>query len=1019
MSAIEGRAAAEGSILRPLWGTALGLVVACCGFGQTYTISTFAGGAGLQVNVPGPSASLVPTYGVALDGAGNVFFTCQHAVLRLDASTGLLTLVAGGADSGFSGDNGPAASALLNNPRGVAVDSTGNLYIADSGNYRVREVSKGTITTVAGNGTAFFGGDNGPAVSAQLDPVWVAVDSSGNLYISDPANNRVRKVSERIITTVAGNGTAGFSGDNGPAVSAALNLPGGIALDFSGNLYIADSNNFRIRKVSGGTIATVAGNGTNGSGGDGGPALSAQFVPVGLAADPSGNLYISDPNAYRVRRVSNGTISTLAGNGSHGSSVVSGPATRAALMGPLGVGVDPSGNVYFADDIFIRQVWNGGIVTVAGNGLFGLSGDNGPATSAQVYYPEGVALDGAGNVYIADPYNNRVRAVSGGTIVTAAGTGNPGFSGDGGWAAIATLNAPSALAADYSGDLYIADTGNHCIRKVSGGIIATIAGNGTAGFSGDNGPAIGAQLNMPEGIALDSSRNLYIADTANNRVRKVSNGIITTVAGTGVYGFGGDNGPATSAMLSAPGGLAVDSAGNLYVVDTNNGRIRRVSNGIISTVAGNGAACCTAAGAVPATSQQLSPLFGIAVDSLGSLYVTNAGDSVAKVSNGVITTIAGQGVYGSGGGFSGDNGPATAAQLNEPYGLAVDSAGNIYVADAGNNRIRLLVPSGASCSASVGPTSFSAAALGGPLNVTIQTGASCAWAVQSLPAWITYSGSALGMGPAAITLVLAANTGAARSGTVSVAGIPVSITQAGGAVLPSLSAVTNAATNLAGPVAPGEIVVLWGSGLGPTQLVKASVGGDGLYDAQLSGTTVSFNGTPAPMIYTSATQVAAVVPYEVTGGTAQVAVTYQGLTTGPLPVPIAASAPGIFTYDASGAGQAAAIDQDGVTINGPTAPAKVGDIVSLYVTGEGQTSPAGVDGKPAAVPLPHPNLPVVVMIGGMGAQVIYAGGAPGEVAGLMQVNAQIPSGIQTGNWVPVSVIVGMNPSQSGVTIAVH
>jgi sugar lactone lactonase YvrE len=219
-------------------------IVSCSVFGQTYTISTFAGGA-LPVNIPGTSASLgdgVPQY-IAADRAGNLFFPVQHTVLRLDATTGVLTLVAGNGTTGFSGDNGPATSAQLNFPAGVAVDSAGNLYIADSYNNRVRKVSNGVITTVAGNGTFGFSGDNGPATSAQFGfPYGLAVDSAGNLYIAD-SGNRIRKVSNGVITTVAGNGTTGFSGDNGPATSAQLSGPRGVSVDSAGNLYIADANN--------------------------------------------------------------------------------------------------------------------------------------------------------------------------------------------------------------------------------------------------------------------------------------------------------------------------------------------------------------------------------------------------------------------------------------------------------------------------------------------------------------------------------------------------------------------------------------------------------------------------------------------------------------------------------------------------------------------------------------------------------------------------------------------------------
>jgi len=618
--------------MRLLPTVSLALVMSWSALGQTYTISTFAGG-GLPVNITGTSASLgngVPQV-LAADRAGSVFFVDQDTVLRLDATTGVLTLVAGNGTYGFSGDNGPATNAQLNGPVGVTLDSAGDLYIADQGNNCIRKVSGGVITTVAGNGTLGFSGDNGPATNAQLNyPVGVAVDPAGNLYIADLENFRIRKVSNGVITTVAGNGTAGFSGDNGPATNAQLNYPAGVAVDPAGNLYIADLENFRIRKVSNGVITTVAGNGTGGFSGDNGPAVSARLDFGGVAVDPAGNVYIADSGTSRIRKVSNGVIATVAGNGTFGFSGDNGPATSAQLNGPSGVAVDSGGNLYIADvgNSRIRKVSNGVITTVAGGGM--QSGDSGPATSAEMSGPAGVAVDSAGNLYIADTLDNRIRKVSNGVISTVAGNGTPGFSGDNGLATSAELNGPVGVAVDSAGNLYIADSGNYRVRKVSGGVITTVAGSGGPGYPlvGDNGPAVHAQLN-PVGVAVDSGGNLYIADVGNDRIRKVSNGVITTVAGTGATGFSGDDGPATSAHLDEPWGVAVDATGNLYIADTDNSCIRKVSNRVITTVAGTGTQ-----------------------------------------------------------GFSGDNGPATNAQLNSPWGVAVDPAGNLYVADRNNNRIR-------------------------------------------------------------------------------------------------------------------------------------------------------------------------------------------------------------------------------------------------------------------------------------------------------------------------------------------
>jgi sugar lactone lactonase YvrE len=352
-----------------------------------------------------------PQY-VAADRAGDLFFVDQNVVLRLDTATRLLTLYAGNGTTGFSGDNGPAIAAQFSSVSGVAVDVASNVYIADYGNNRIRRVSNGVITTIAGNGTQGFSGDGGPAISARLyDPEDLTVDSSGNLYIADIGNNRIRKVSNGVITTVAGNGMGGFSGDNGPATNAGLSGRG-MAVDSAGALYIADSGNFRIRKVSTGVITTVAGNGAQGFSGDNRPATSAQLNgPADVAVDSTGNLYIADPGNRRIRKVSNGVITTIVGGGLLLGDNAS--AMSAELLVPLGVALDSAGNIYIADPGYnlIREVSGGVIVTVVGNGVRSFSGDNGAATSAQLYQPGGSAPDSVGNLYIADDVNNRIRKV--------------------------------------------------------------------------------------------------------------------------------------------------------------------------------------------------------------------------------------------------------------------------------------------------------------------------------------------------------------------------------------------------------------------------------------------------------------------------------------------------------------------------------------------------------------------------------------------------------------------------------
>jgi len=346
-------------------------------------------------------------------------FLFSGVLLAASPDSLTITTVAGNGKDGFSGDGGPATSAQLFNPHGIAADASGNLYIADTDNRRIRKVSAtGIMSTAAGNGAEGFSGDGGPATAARLSyPFWIAVDSFGDLYIADSLNFRIRKVSASgIITTVAGKGTRGFSGDGGPATSAEIGAPRGLAVDASGNLYFADADNSRIRKVSAtGNIVTVAGNGIKGFSGDGGPATSAEIAdPNGVAVDSSGNLYIDDEDNVRIRKVdAAGIITTVAGGGSNGLGE-GGPAVAAEISDPVSVAVDSAGNVYFADanNGIIRKVSAEGIIaTIAGSGDYGYNGDDRPALSARLSTLGGVAVDSEGDVYLVDEQNQRIRKV--------------------------------------------------------------------------------------------------------------------------------------------------------------------------------------------------------------------------------------------------------------------------------------------------------------------------------------------------------------------------------------------------------------------------------------------------------------------------------------------------------------------------------------------------------------------------------------------------------------------------------
>jgi sugar lactone lactonase YvrE len=300
--------------------------------------------------------------------------------------------------------------------------------------------------------------------------------------------------------------------------------------------------------------------------------------PQSVAADPAGDVYFTTQDNMVMRAdASKGVPAVVAGNGSPGFSGDGGPAAQARLRSPTGVAVDASGNLYIADtdNNRVRKVSGGVITTVAGGG--NLLGDNGQATKAQLHGPTGVAVDAAGNLFIADSGDNRVRKVNAkGVITTVAGTGSPtpAYGGDNGPATSAQLNNPYSVALDAAGNVYIAELGDDRIRKVANGVITTVAGNGTEGFGGDGGPATGAKLCNPYEVALDAAGSLYIADFCNARIRKVANGTITTIAGNGTGGFGGDKGPAAEAQFTTPEGVAVDASGRIYIADTGNDRIR-------------------------------------------------------------------------------------------------------------------------------------------------------------------------------------------------------------------------------------------------------------------------------------------------------------------------------------------------------------------------------------------------------------------------------------------------------------
>ncbi len=645
---------------------------------------------------PATSAFVASPFGLVFDARGNLFVsdTYNHRIRQITTER-VIETVAGLGVRGFSGDGGPALSALMSPPFGIAIDRDGAIYFSDFNNHRVRKFTPGgIIATVAGNGEPGVGGDGGLATDARLNaPTGLAFDNAGNLFIGDNRNNRIRRVAtDGVITTAVGTGVEGFSGDGGLAAEAQIARPWGVTFNDANHLYIADTSNHRIRRIStDGVITTVAGTGVSGFSGDGGLAIDAQLSePRDVLISADGNVYIADTFNQRVRRVDpSGTISTVAGTGERGFGGDGGPALQAKLSLPSALALDLAGILYISDSTNhrIRRVSpEGTIETIAGlNHLGEVEG----APEILLFFPGAIALDESGNVYTADTFNRRVfKRNLDGLITRFAGTGRGGFSGDGGPAEEAQLGFPWGLAVGPDRSVYIGDATGARVRRVSAdGLIETVAGNGVEGFSGDGGLATLAQLRQPRGVAVDDQGVLYIADWLDHRIRMVApTGVIHTLAGTGTEGFSGDGGPASQAEFAFPNAVAVAQDGTVYVADTANHRIREIStDGMITTFAGDGTDGFGGDHG-PAVEAHLSEPWGLALDELGSVYIADFGNHrIRKVdSDGIITTVVGTGEPG----FSGDGGGPLAARLGSPQGIAVDGHGDFFVADTDNHRLR-------------------------------------------------------------------------------------------------------------------------------------------------------------------------------------------------------------------------------------------------------------------------------------------------------------------------------------------
>jgi hypothetical protein len=606
-------------------------------------------------------------------------------------------------------------------PAGIARDASGNTYVADYDRGNIAKITTdGTVSLFAGSlsylpGNPIPDGNNLNAGSLR-GPVGLCLDAAGNVYVCEDYAGVVRKITPGgVISTYAGNGSGVSGGDGGPATSAGLFLAEGLAIDAAGNLYIAEYGAGRVRKVStNGIITTVA----------------TGVIPWALYATANGNVYIVGSNAEILLLNTAGILSTVA----------------VGLPGPYSVYVDPAGNVYAGCGASIVLINPSGVTsTVAGTGIAGYSGDGGPATSAQLSAVWGITGDGSGNIYFSDETNERVRKINASGIITTiagngltvpgaygpatnvpllgataifadtagniyfpsdnhvlqvtpsgiltnkAGTSAPSYYGDGSPDTAATLDVPYGVYKDPAGNIYVGDNGDNHIRKINpSGTITTFAGNGTQGYTGDGGLATSAEISSIQGIIGDAAGNIYFTDFTDQVVRKITpGGVVSTFAGNGTNGLTGDGGTATAAELNSPHSIGIDAAGNIYIAGDLPNAVRKVTpEGIISTVAGSSNTNTGNSGdGAAATSALFGDIEGLWVDAQGDLYIVDAGNNRVRrvdASTGIITAFAGNGTQG----FAGDGGAALAAEFSHPWAATGDPQGNLLVADSGNNRIR-------------------------------------------------------------------------------------------------------------------------------------------------------------------------------------------------------------------------------------------------------------------------------------------------------------------------------------------
>jgi len=662
-------------------------------------VTTFAGVAGVagtNDTIASPSVFKTP-YGITTDSDGNIYVadTGNHA-LRKITPAGIVTLVAGNPGiSGSTDSSTGAAASRFNSPTGSVVDSNGNIFIADQSNHVIRKIApSGKVTIFAGYPTQVGSADGTGSAARFNQPAHITVDNADALYVTDYANHTIRKITKAgVVTTLAGQAGVPGTTDSATATSARFRNPVGIWADSSKNIYVADSGNHTIRKISNaGVVTTVAGGAGVVGTVDGTAGNSTFYAPMDIAIDSSDNLYVTDLYNNTIRKITSaGVVTTFAGT-TGASGTMDGTGVAARFSYPKGITVDSSDNLYVTDSARIRKVTAGAVVTTFAGGST-IGGANGTGTAAQFHSPQEIAVSSNGNLFLVDSSNHNVRKITPAGVVTTF-VGPVGCSGcAGSWGSTdgtgsaARFLYPSGIAIDSSDNLYVSDSGNHTIRKVTpAGVVTTFAGS--AGSSGStNGTGSAARFGYPFGIGVDSSDNLYVSDSYNHTVRKITPGaVVTTFAGSAGLS-GSADGTGSSARFLSPNGLVVDSSDNIFVADEQSTIRKITSSAEVTTFAGIAGVSGSADSNI-STARFNSPNGITGDNSTGSVYVADKNNHTLRkvTSSGVVTTISGAaGVVGSTNAAA--PGP-TAARFNLVEGTAVDSSGNIFVADHLNHTIR-------------------------------------------------------------------------------------------------------------------------------------------------------------------------------------------------------------------------------------------------------------------------------------------------------------------------------------------